>query len=248
MFPTINIGPLAIQARGLILLASVWLAAEAAERGAKRLGLRGDHIYNMALIAGLCGLVGARLGYVIEHFTIYQNYPAQLVALDLNTLSAGWGAAAAVLAAYLYAQRKGIANRLLLDALTPGFIVLAGGWALANLASGDAYGSPSSLPWSIELWGEARHPSQIYEFSAVVLIGVIVLKIDRVFDGVRFGLFVAAYAAARLILEAFRGDSILTNGVRMTQVWSLMGVVVALLVLRRWAMPQPTLSTGESEA
>lgn len=248
MFPTINIGPLAIQARGLILLASVWLAAEAAERGAKRLGLRGDHIYNMALIAGLCGLVGARLGYVIEHFTIYQNYPAQIVALDLNTLSAGWGAAAAVLAAYLYAQRKGLANRLLLDALTPGFIVLAGGWALANLASGEAYGSPSSLPWAIELWGEARHPSQIYEFSAVVLIGVIVLKIDRVFDGVRFGLFVAAYAAARLILEAFRGDSILTNGVRMTQVWSLMGVVVALLVLRRWAMPQPTLSTGKSEA
>lgn len=248
MFPTINVGPLAIQARGLILLASVWLAAEAAERGAKRLGLRGDHIYNMALIAGLCGLVGARLGYVIEHFTIYQNYPAQLVALDLNTLSAGWGAAAAILAAYLYAQRKGIANRLLLDALTPGFIVLAGGWALANLASGDAYGSPASLPWSIELWGEARHPSQLYELIAVAVIGVIVLKIDRVVDGVRFGLFVAAYAAARLILEAFRGDSILTNGVRMTQVWSLIVVVVTLLLLRRWAMPQPTLSTGESEA
>lgn len=248
MFPTINLGPLAIQTRGLILLASVWLATEAAERGAKRLGLRGDHIYNLALIAGLCGLIGARLGYVLEHFAIYQNYPAQIVALDLNTLSAGWGAAAAVLAAYLYAQRKGIANRLLLDALTPGFGVLAGGWALANLASGDAYGSPSSLPWSIELWGEARHPSQIYEFIAVVLIGVIVLKIDRVFDGLRFGLFVAAYAAARLILEAFRGDSMVTNGVRTIQVWSLIVVVVALLVMRRWAMSQTDLSTGEREA
>ena len=64
----------------------------------------------------------------------------------------------------------------LLDALTPGFIVLAGGLALADLASGDAYGSPSSLPWAIELWGAARHPTQIYQLIAVIVIGVIVLK------------------------------------------------------------------------
>lgn len=247
MFPTINLGPLAIQSRGLILLASVWFAAEAAERGARRLGLPGDAIYNMALLAGVFGLLGARLGYVLEHVTIYQNYPAQIVALDLNTLSAGWGAAAAVLAAYLYAQRKGIAGRRLLDALTPGFIMLAGGWALANLASGDAYGSPASLPWSIELWGEARHPSQLYELIAVAVIGVSVLKIDRAFDGFRFGLFVAAYAAARLILEAFRGDSLLVNGVRLTQVWSLAVIILALLLMRRWARPPTDLATGASE-
>jgi len=245
MFPTINIGPLALQSHGLILLAAVWFAAEAAERGARRLGRRGDHIYNMALLAGLLGLIGARLGYVLEHFAVYQNYPAQIVALDLNTLSAGWGLCAAGLAAYLYARRAGIAQRWLLDALTPGCVVLAGGWALANLASGDAYGAPSSLPWSIELWGAARHPVQLYELSAVVAIGLIALKIDRAFDGFRFGLFAALYAAVRLILEAFRGDSSLTNGVRVTQVWSLAAIILVLLLMRRWALIQSAQLTGE---
>lgn len=235
MFPVLNVGPLAIQTRGLIILLSIWFASEAAERGAKRLGLSSDHIYNLSLISAVAGLLGARLGYVLEHFTIYQTYPAQIVALDLNTLSVGWGVALGVLAAYAYARRKGVANRKLLDALTPGFLVLAGGLALADLASGDGYGSPASLPWSIELWGAARHPTQVYQLIAVAVIGLIVLKIDRAFDGLRFGLFVAFYAAARLILEAFRGDSVVINGVRTAQIWSLLALLVAVWLLRYWA-------------
>ncbi|MBI5565621.1 MAG: prolipoprotein diacylglyceryl transferase, partial [Chloroflexi bacterium] len=135
-------------------------------------------------------------------------------------------------------------NRKLLDALTPGLLVLAGGLALADLASGDGYGSPASLPWSIELWGAARHPTQVYQLIAVGVIACVVLKIDRAFDGLRFGLFIALYAASRFIIEAFRGDSAVINGVRTAQVWSLLGVVVALWLLRHWATQiAPALSS-----
>lgn len=238
MFPVLNIGPLAIQSRGLILLAAIWFATEATERSARRLGLRGDRIYNLSLLAGVFGLISARLGYALDHFTIYRNYPAALIALDLNTLSPLWGVLIGGLAAYVYARRKGIANRALLDALTPGLLVLALGFALADLASGDGYGVPSSLPWSIELWGALRHPTQIYLLLAVIVIGVIVLKTDRLFDGYRFGLFAAMYAAARLIVEAFRGDSEIISGVRVPQLWSLLAVVLALGLLRRWALAE----------
>src|SRR5512139_2088489 len=207
MFPVIHIGPLSIQARGLILLAAFWLSAEAAERGAKRLGVRGDVVYSLAFIAAAAGLIGARVGYVLEHWSAYQSDLGSVVALNFNTLSPLAGVVTGVIAAYWYARRKGVANRLLLDALTPGFIVLAGGLALADVASGDAYGSPSALPWAIELWGAARHPTQIYQLLAVIVIGVIVLKSDRAFDGAWFGLFMALYAASRLFIEGFRGDS-----------------------------------------
>lgn len=236
MFPILNIGPLAIQTRGLIILLSIWFATEAAERGAKRLGLRSDHLYNLTLLAGVFGLIGARLGYAVDHFTIYRTYPAALMALDLNTLSPGWGALIGGAAAYAYARRKGIAHRTLLDALTPGLLVFAFGLALADLASGDGYGVPVSLPWSIELWGAARHPTQIYLMLAVGVISLIVLKADRVFAGFRFGLAVTLYATARLLLEAFRGDSDLVNGVRIAQLWSLGAILATLLLLRRWAI------------
>ncbi len=245
MFPVLNVGPLAIQTRGLIILLSIWFASEAAERGAKRLGLSSDHVYNLSLIGAVTGLLGARLGYVIEHFTIYWSYPAQIIALDLNTLSMGWGVTLGVLAAYTYARRKGVANPKLLDALTPGFLVLAGGFALADLASGDGYGAPASLPWSIELWGAARHPTQVYQLIAVIAIGVIGLKINRAFDGLRFGLFIALYATTRLIIEAFRGDSVVINGVRTAQIWSLLVLLAAVGVLRRWAAFSSTLKVSD---
>ena len=235
MFPVIHLGPLSIQARGLILLAAFWLAAEAAERGAKKVGLRGDVVYSLAFIAAVAGLLGARLGYVLEHWTAYQGDLGAIVALNFNTLSPLAGVATGVLAAYLYARRKGVAHRLLLDALTPGFIVLAGGLALADLASGDSYGLPSSLPWAIELWGMPRHPTQIYQLVAVAVIGLIVLKTDRAFDGAWFGLFAALYAASRLFIEAFRGDSETMGGLRTAQVWSLIVLLIALILLRRWA-------------
>lgn len=239
VFPVIHLGPLTIQARGLILLAAFWLVAEAAERGAKRLGLRGEVVYSLAFIAALAGLIGARLGYVLEHWAAYQSDPSAIIALNFNTLSPLAGVVTGVVAAYLYARGKGVAHRRLLDALTPGFIVLADGLALADLASGDAYGSPSSLPWAIELWGAARHPTQIYQLIAVGVIGVIVLKADRPFDGARFAWFVALYAGSRLFIEAFRGDSETIDGVRTAQVWSLIILLAALFALRQWARATP---------
>jgi prolipoprotein diacylglyceryltransferase len=235
MFPVIHLGPLSIQARGLILLAAFWLAAEAAERSARRLGLRGDVVNSLALIAAAAGLIGARLGYVLEHWPAYQSDPGAIVALNFNTLSPLAGAVTGVLAAYWYARRKGVANRLLLDALTPGFIVFAGGLALADMASGDAYGSPSALPWAIELWGAPRHPAQLYQLIAVSVIGLVVLKTRRAFDGAWFGLFVALYSASRLLIEAFRGDSETIGGLRTAQLWSLLVLLIMLVLLRRWA-------------
>ncbi len=235
MLPVIHLGPLSIQARGLILLAAFWLAAEAAERGAKRLGLRGDVVYSLAFIAAVAGLIGARLGYVLEHWSAYQGDPGAIAALNFNTLSPLAGIITGVIAAYGYARRKGVANRKLLDALTPGFIVFAGGLALADAASGDAYGSPASLPWAIELWGAPRHPTQIYQLIAAIVVGVVVLRTKRAFDGAWFGLFVVLYSTSRLFIEAFRGDSETMGGLRTAQLSSLIVLLIMLVLLRRWA-------------
>ena len=235
MLPVIHIGPLSIQARGLILLLAFWFAAEATERGAKRLGLRSDHVYNFAFWAGLAGLLGARLGYVLEYWSVYQNNLGAVFELNLNTFSPLAGVFVASVVAYACAQRKGMANRRWLDALTPGFSVFACGLALADWASGEGYGAPALLPWSIELWGELRHPTQVYQLLAVIAIGLVVLRSSRPFEGARFGIFVTFYAASRLLIEAFHGDSVTFAGVRVVQVWSLLAILAALILLRRWA-------------
>jgi prolipoprotein diacylglyceryltransferase len=72
------------------------------------------------------------------------------------------------------------------------------------------------------------------------------LKADRVFAGFRFGLGMALYAAARLAIEMFRGDSAIVNGVRIAQVWSLAILVGVLCLLRYWAASELTATTLSS--
>lgn len=234
MFPVIRLGPLTLQARGLILLVAFWVASDVAGRAAKRLGLRDDDVANLVFLGLIFGLVGARLGYVIQYWSVYRTDLGAIFALNFNTLSPVAGLVVSLGAAVWYARRKGIANRRLLDALTPGLIVFAAGLALADLASGDGYGAPAQLPWSIDLWGELRHPTQVYDLLAAIIIGLILWRAARPFDGTRFGLFVALYAAARLLLETFHGDSATLASIRVVQIWSLVALVVALWLLHRW--------------
>jgi len=162
-------------------------------------------VYNLGLYGVVAGLLGARLGYVLQYWSVYQNDLGAIFALNFNTLSPIAGLLAALAVAYGYARRKGIANRRLLDALTPGLVVFAAGLALADLASGDGYGAPAQLPWSINLWGELRHPAQIYHLLAAIGIGIVVWRAFRIATIAKdpFGTYLAAGIASMLALQMF---------------------------------------------
>jgi len=234
MLPVLQIGPLAIQFPGLLLLAGVWLALLVVERSALRHGLPADRMTTMVLLALLAGIVGARLGYALRFLDLYFEQPLALFALNPNTLSAYEGLVAALLAGLVYIQRRELPLLRTLDVLAPGLALFMVAVGLAHLASGAAFGAPSTLPWSIELWGTLRQPSQVYESLAALLIFLLAWRLQarQVFDGFLFGAVVALQAAARLFLEAFRGDSLLVFGsLRLAQIVSLAVLLSALLAL-----------------
>lgn len=248
MYPTLDLGPLALQTRPVVLLLSVMLALEVCQRMARRSGLDGDSVYNIGFVSAIAALVGARAGFVIDNWDSFAGHMLDALALTADGLSVTYGLVAGLLVAYIYAQRKGLDNVRLLDALAPGLVVLAAGAALANLASGDGYGSMTSAPWAIEHYGALRHPVQMYHLIAALAIGVIVLAAGKPFDGARFWLFVALYAASRLVVEAFHGDSALVGGLRVVQVVSLGALVASLLALRwlaRRSLAPAPLHAGE---
>ena len=238
MLPVVQIGPAALQLPGLLLLAGIWLGSLMAERQARRLGLQGETVERLIFVALVAGIVGARLGYALRFAEVYVRDPLALLALSPVTLAPEVGVAIGGIAAMAYAQRRGLALWPTLDALTPGAATLAVALALAHLASGDAFGAPTELPWAIELWGAPRHPSQAYELLGAVLILLLVLRLKpgASFPGVAFGMFAALTAGARLFLEAFRGDSMLWFGtLRAAQIVSLGLLLAALVLIRRQA-------------
>ena len=242
MFPIIKLGTRIIQSQLLILLIAFWIGSSITKRNARRLGLDSEHTDNLIYLGLIAGFTGARLSYVIQYWSIYSNDLGAIFALNLNTLSPVGGLIVGFAAAYGYARRKKIANRKLLDVLTPTLVILAGGLALADLASGDGYGLPAQLPWSISLWGELRHPVQVYDLLGVIVIAVVLWRSSRSFDGARFGLFIVLYTVTRLFFEAFHGDSMIFAGIRMVQFWSFLALITMLFVLRSWAKQEARLS------
>ena len=223
MLPVLQIGPLAVQASGLMLLLGLWLGLSLAERTAHLWGVSGSTLYSLAFVMLIAGVAGARLAYLVRFPTAFASDPFSIVSLNPGLLDIWGGLAAALLVGLIYGQRKGLALWPTLDSLTPALAVLSVAIGLSHLASGAAFGRTTELPWGIELWAARRHPSQIYETLVAGLILAAFWPTRKIWrekpSGMYFLSFVASSALARLFLEAFRGDSlILAGGLRVVQI------------------------------
>lgn len=248
MFPILQIGPLAIQVPGLALLAGLWLALRLAEREADRLRARlgpaagtlsGEALYGVTLAGLVAGIIGARLAYVLRYLDAYLADPLGIVALNAATLAQSEGVLIGLAAAVIWGARGRLPLWPTLDALAPGVAAMGAAIALAHVASGDAFGAPTTVPWRIWLWDEYRHPSQVYELLAALGILGAALWLGRrpeaaggAGSGARFLIVAALTAGARLFLEGFRGDSVLlAGGVRAAQVWAWLALAACLALL-----------------
>lgn len=237
MLPIVQIGPLALQTPGLMYLLGLWLGLALAEKFAPRRGMKPETLYNLVLTSLIAGILGARLGYVVLYPEAFLAAPLSLFSLNPGLLDPFSGFAVAFIAALVYGARQRLPFWNTLDALTPLFAVFLIGAALANAASGAAFGVETGLPWGIELWGAKRHPTQFYELGGAVAILLWLGRLSKRDDlpaGQLFLTFLALTAGARLFFEAFRGDStLLPGGIRVAQVIAWLILAAALWGLQR---------------
>lgn len=228
LFPSIFAPP-----RHLIFLpAALWIGLALAEKRAERHHISRETLNNIVFYSLFGYVLGGRLLYALGNVPAFAESPLSLVSLDLGLFDPLASLAAAFIVGLVYGARHKLLFWPVLDALTPLFASVAVGIPLANLAAGTAFGKPTDVPWGMELWNATRHPAQIYELTAAILIlGVIWFRKTISPAGTTFLAFVALTSAARLFLEAFRGDSTLIfGGLRLAQVLAW-GVLAAALIL-----------------
>ena len=238
MYPYLRLGPFLLQLPLLALLVGVWIGSALTEKEAARHNLSPGILNNLIFVGLIAGIVGARLAYAARYLQIYLENPLSLLALNVNTLAGLDGLLIGVAAAAFYGWRKKLPLRLTLDALALGLAAFMVALGVAHFLSGDAFGAPARLPWSIDLWSEYRHPSQVYETLAALGIFFVAYKkpFSRAGDGINFLLVLALSLAARIFLEAFRGDSVTwPGGFRTAQVVGLIVLAFTMYTMRMWA-------------
>ena len=228
MFPVLQIAGLTVPSSGLIILAGLWLALTASEKYAEALASDSEKISNLTFYALIAALLGARLSYAFQFPNAFIDHPASLISLNPSLLDPVGAALAAILTASVYGQRNKLALKKTLDAITPGLAIMFIAISVSQWATGIAFGLPADLPWSIDLWGAMRHPSQLYVTLAAILIAyVIIFRMisQKRWAGQLFFSFVILASFARIYLDAFRGDATpLLFGLRSSQLiaWGML--------------------------
>lgn len=219
----------------ILILAALWVGLTLSEKRAARYGIAKEALNNLLYYSILGYILGGRLLFALSNLSAFTQSPLSLFSLNIDLFDPLGALATALLVGLVYGQRQRLPFWPGLDALTPLFAVLWIGLALSHLAAGTAFGSATDVPWGIELWNATRHPTQVYELIASLLIFVVIwFRKSTIPPGASFLLFVVLAAGSRLFLEAFRGDStLILGGLRLAQViaWA---VLAAALITAEW--------------
>jgi phosphatidylglycerol---prolipoprotein diacylglyceryl transferase len=246
VYPLIELGPLRLSSGGLVLLLSIlvaqWLLVRAARaRSNATLTEQAERCFYLAVLGAA---VGARLWYGAFNWSLYSQTPSLFLALRVGEFAWPGALLGGTLAGYLWCRWRTAGPVQLADCAA---LALPPAQALASVAlllSGEAFGTPTNLPWGIPLFGAIRHPTQLY-FALAALLSYGVLRIVEK-RGSSPGALMAAYLCLQgmtlLVVEASRADSLLLPaGVRAGQVFGLALVLLALLWMRSHTRDTPKL-------
>lgn len=250
-------GNLSLHSFGVLValgfLSGLWIAS----RNARRLGLSGDVVYDLAPWLVIGGLVGARLLYVISYWN--QDFAGQpfseVFAIWKGGLVFYGGLIVATLAGLWRLYQLKLPVWTLADCLAPGVVVGHAFGRMGCLLNGCCFGRSTIAPWAIHFpadhvtHGAPVHPTQIYEAGLNLIFFALLMAIlrRRSFPGQVFCIYLVGYAVLRSTVEAFRGDyeslipgstAFLTPGQR-TSVLILSGGIVLYL----WLKAKATRST-----
>jgi phosphatidylglycerol:prolipoprotein diacylglycerol transferase len=188
-----HFGNLAIPTYGVLTAAALLAALGVAVWQARRLGLPGERVWNLGLIAILGALFGSRLLLIATHFSTFRAHPFWM--LGLTSISGAGialgGAAIGVAAAILYALAEGLPLAATADALAPAAALAIALNRVGAFCGGLAWGKPTTLAWGVTyrkivawLWyrtplGVRLHPVQLYDAALSLAIFGLLLAMGR---------------------------------------------------------------------
>jgi prolipoprotein diacylglyceryl transferase len=272
-----HIGPVPIRAYALCIIAGIIVAIWWGERRYVARGGERGTVIDMAVWAVPFGLVGGRLYHVCTDWWRYfgaGKNPVDALKIWDGGLGIPGAIALGAVGAWIACRRRGVPLPFMADAVAPTIVTAQAIGRLGNYFNQELYGSPTKLPWGLEIFQRVNqvtgqpddldgvaishvpvtivHPTFLYEliWDLIVAVGVVVLdRRLRLGHGRAFALYVAGYAFGRFFIELMRSDEATKIlGVRVN-VWTMtllfiLGVIYFVLARGRGPREDPALFPG----
>lgn len=217
---------------GILMATGMIVATIIALREAKRLDIDEDHVLNIALFGIPCGLLGARLYYVIFNFGYYSSNPSQILNFRGGGMAIHGALIGGCLAGYIYTKSKKLKFFKMADLVMIGMPLAQAIGRWGNFINQEAHGTPTNLPWGIMVDGVKVHPTFLYESicNFCLFIFLFLFRKKKSYDGQLTVIYLITYSIIRFFVEGLRTDSLMLGPLRMAQVISLVGVLVGIIL------------------
>jgi phosphatidylglycerol---prolipoprotein diacylglyceryl transferase len=252
----VAIGPLSVRWYAVLIMLGIVAAVILLRWLARQWGLDPEFPLDAAPWVVLAAIVGARLYYLLLKWDYYLDNPAEAFNVRLGGLTVHGAIAGGAFALFLYSRVRG--ERF----VTWGDLTIAsvpvgqaiGRWG--NWANQEAFGTPSNLPWAVEIEPAKRpadymffdtfHPTFLYEsildlaIAAILVWIVLRMRYDwRWREGDAIWTYAVLYGSVRFAIESMRTDSLYIGPFPAAYwiSWGLIGGGIAMLLLRRTIWP-----------
>jgi phosphatidylglycerol---prolipoprotein diacylglyceryl transferase len=239
-------GAIPIHTYGFLIAIGFLIAVGVIKRLATRSHLDEDRILDLTFWSLAVGFLGARLLFVITRWESFMMDPASILRVWEGGLVFFGGPLAVLPFVLWYVRQFKLPLWKTMDCLIPGLVIAHAFGRIGCLAAGCCYGKPTDMPWGIRLHsdlvdrtlqGIPLHPTQLYEFVALLILffGLLMIFRKKAFDGQMVLTYFMAYPVIRSVVEIYRGDLIrgfVINGLFSTsQFISLLVFIVASCAL-----------------
>lgn len=195
----------------------------------------------------ISGVIGARLGFILVNLgnSFYSQNFLNIIDITKGGLSIQGAVIGGAVAVIIYCNRSRLSPLKWGDITAPGLALgqAIGRWG--NYFNQEAFGSPTTLPWGIQISVQRQrevagqefgpdvhfHPTFAYEmlwdlFNFVLLMWLGRQKRIKFVDGDIFWIYMVVYSIGRFAIESIRVDSARVEGIAVPQVIALLSILL----------------------
>ena len=236
---SIHLGPLRLNAYGLMIAIGVIAAVRIAGRRAENKGVgTTDDISSIAMWAVPAGVLGGRAYHVLTDYQRFQGHWFDVVKIWQGGLGIWGGVTAGVAVGWWCARRRGLDAWWIISCAAPAIAIAQAIGRWGNWFNQELFGRPTTVPWALEVSNDIAikagyaadttfHPTFLYESVGCVVLAWLLFRLERRINPARgrlFAWYVAGYTVLRFGTESLRVDPAHhVGGMRLNQ-WVAIGV------------------------
>lgn len=223
---------------GILIALAIVVGVVLCGKNEERLGLPKETALDFALFAVPFALVGARLYYVAFEWESYRNDLVRILYVWEGGLAIYGGIIGGIIGALILSKVRKLSFFALADMVMPSLLLgqAIGRWG--NYFNGEAFGNLVTdaalqfFPYAVNVSGAWYQATFFYE-SMWDLAGFFILWFTRKKwkRGDGFFWYFIYYGIGRMWIEGLRSDSLMLGDIRVSQLLSLVMVVVSAAVM-----------------